>query len=89
MAENLKVGDRVRVANPERYIQPWRTRFQKGLKGTVVGFYEANRWTPIRVKFDTTSRVKYLHDWQMSFHEKDLVKLEGDDRAHTDDDSQS
>ena len=67
------VGSRVRVRQDvaARYKSPWDKRFASGREGTVIQHLD-NRWTPIRVEWDSAKAKKYAHDWILVHGEDDL-----------------
>ena len=71
----FKEGDRVRVrANrTDHFIQPWRDRFAKGRKGTVVGFmsYFGSDRTLVRVHWDHRKGPAPAI-WHLSMSPRDL-----------------
>ena len=57
----LEVGQRVRIkpSAADGYVQPWRSRIERGLFGVVEG---RSNWG-YDIRFDVPKRVKYPHDW--------------------------
>ena len=81
MIDAIKIGCRVQLDKREafRYVQPWRTRFEAGRKGTVVSGPSANvhGWL---VEWDH-GKVKFPHEWRMVMREDELVIVDDGDPA--------
>lgn len=73
----LEIGARVRVKPKaaDRFIQPWRGRFERGRMGTVIRGPSENicGWM---VEWDHARTVKYPHEWRMVMSMSDLDVIE-------------
>ena len=71
----FKVGDKVRVRKDEAkcFFQPWRSRFEQGVIGTVMSLHPVGQFsTEIRVQFHPKRKPKRLSDWSLRLQSDDL-----------------
>lgn len=69
----FKVGDHVQI-RPEHaqgYVQPWRSRIEKGLYGQIVG---RNNNGSFIVQLVVPPRVKYAHEWKWRYVEATAMR---------------
>lgn len=76
MRNDFKIGDRVKVKQDEaqNFIQPWRSRFEKGRCGTIISL-RSSAIRGVKVKWDH-GKVKWPHEWMMVHNEAELERVD-------------
>ena len=75
----LKVGDRVRLKDPDGYIEPYRKWGHEG-RIAVVERLEADG-RPIKIVFEAKRKPKRPSDYSMLVRERDVVLVDDAEAA--------